>query len=237
MMKGAKNMELYTDITKQTRKVMTYPLLKILSHQLFVSDLSALDKQVYWTLFSTAFFGSFRFGELVYGSVNEFNPKEDLMWSDVKLDAESVTYKLKVTKNKTPLGEYVDLFTQSENKYCPVKAIRKLREIVNPVTLEKPVFALSNDTLLTNKIVNEMLYKLLVPMIGESAALITGHSFRAALPSVMASCPDIATQDDIQKWGRWSSNSYLLYTRLKMRQKRLIFAKIVDALNVMDRSS
>jgi hypothetical protein len=108
---------------------------------------------------------------------------------------------------------------------------------VNTVTLEKPVFALSNGTLLTNKIVNEMLYKLLVPMIGESAALITGHSFRAALPSVMASCPDIATQDDIQKWGRWSSNSYLLYTRLKMRQKRLIFAKIVDALNVMDRSS
>jgi hypothetical protein len=234
MMKGAKNMELYTDITKQTRKVMTYPLLKILSHQLYHSDMSAVDKQIFWTLFSTAFFGSFRFGELVSSSMNEFNPKEDLLWADVKIDDDSVTYRLKITKNKTPLGEYVDLFTQAENKYCPVKAITKLRDMVSPIDPNQPVFRLSNNSLLTNKVVNDYLYKLLVPMIGESASLITGHSFRAALPSVMASCPDIASQDDIQKWGRWSSNSYLLYTRLQTRQKRLIFAKIIDALNVIN---
>jgi hypothetical protein len=234
MMKGAKNMELYTDITKQTRKIMTYPLLKILSHQIFVSDMSDHDKQVFWTLFTTAFFGSFRFGELVYGNINEFNPREDLIWSDIRLEAGSVTYRLKVTKNKTPLGEYVDLFVQPENKYCPVKAIHRLRDMVNPIDLNKPVFTLSNRSLLTVKAVNDTLFKLLEPLIGGDASLITGHSFRAALPSVMASCPDIASQEDIQKWGRWSSDSYLLYTRLKMRQKKLIFAKIVSALNVMN---
>jgi hypothetical protein len=111
--------------------------------------------------------------------------------------------------------------------------MHRLRDMVNPIDLNKPVFTLSNRSLLTVKAVNDTLFKLLEPLIGGDASLITGHSFRAALPSVMASCPDIASQEDIQKWGRWSSDSYLLYTRLKMRQKKLIFAKIVSALNVM----
>jgi hypothetical protein len=64
--------------------------------------------------------------------------------------------------------------------------------------------------------------------------MITGHSFRAALPSALASCPDIASQDDIRQWGRWTSDSYLLYTRLKIRQKKLIFAKIVSALKLFE---
>jgi hypothetical protein len=232
MLKGAKNMELYTDIAKQTRKAMSYPLLKILSHQISNSDWSEFDKQVYWTLFTTAFFGSFRLGELVPLSVNKFNRKDDLLWSDVSITNDSVTFRIKITKNKSPSGEFVDLFIQEGNKYCPVKAILKLKSMNEHVDLHSPVFTLSDGSFLTSKKVNDTLYTLLHPLIGEEAAAFSGHSFRAGLPSALANCPDVASQEDIRLWGRWSSNSYLLYTRLKTRQKRLIYEKILSVLNI-----
>jgi hypothetical protein len=94
-----------------------------------------------------------------------------------------------------------------------------------------PVFQFKNGKLLNSKTLNSCIRELLQPVIGEHAQLISGHSFRAALPSAMANDP-IATKDtDIKQWGRWSSDSYLLYTRLKLKQKEILFRKIVDVLN------
>jgi hypothetical protein len=231
MLKGAKNIELYTDITKQTRKAMTYPLLKVLSHQIAITSWPVIDKQILWTLFTVAFFGSFRFGEIVSRAVHDFNEQEDLLWSDVTFGQDFVTFRIKITKNKTPTGEFVDLFLQEGCKYCPVQAIKKLKGMVSPVNENTPVFKLSDGSYLTTKRVNDILFSLFNPLLGDEAALITGHSFRAALPSVLANCPDIASQEEIRLWGRWSSSSYLLYTRLKTRQKRLIFEKIVSSLS------
>ena len=67
-------------------------------------------------------------------------------------------------------------------------------------------------------------------VIGPAAYQISGHSFRAGLPSAMASKPDIANDNDIKAWGRWSSDSYLLYTRLKHKQKKALFEKIISVL-------
>jgi hypothetical protein len=70
-------------------------------------------------------------------------------------------------------------------------------------------------------------------VLGEEAVHITGHSFRAALPSAMANCPDIANESDVKLWGRWNSSAYKLYTRLTPRQKRVIFEKIMSSLKLM----
>jgi len=70
-----------------------------------------------------------------------------------------------------------------------------------------------------------------MPIIGQQALNITGHSFRAALPAALANDPKIANDSDIKKWGRWSSESYLLYTRLKFKQKQMLFTKITAVLN------
>ncbi len=67
--------------------------------------------------------------------------------------------------------------------------------------------------------------------MGDQAALIQGHSFRAAIPSAMANNPDMASVEDLKSWGRWSSDSFRLYTRLKLKKKRLIFNKITSILN------
>jgi hypothetical protein len=61
MLKGAKNMSLYEGLT---RKVMSYPLIICLQHQIFNSEWSDDSKLVVWAASLTAFFGSFRLGEI-----------------------------------------------------------------------------------------------------------------------------------------------------------------------------
>ena len=61
--------------------------------------------------------------------------------------------------------------------------------------------------------------------------MITGHSFRAALPSALANRPDIASDEDVKKWGRWDSGCFKKYTRLDPYKRRFIFNKVVSALN------
>jgi hypothetical protein len=61
--------------------------------------------------------------------------------------------------------------------------------------------------------------------------MICGHSFRAGLPSAMANDPEAVKDFEICQWGRWSSESYLLYTRLKFKQKQALFRKITEVLN------
>ena len=67
----------------------------------------------------------------------------------------------------------------------------------------------------TSGSLNTSLVKLLQLVIGDSAVLISGHSFRAALPFALTNRPDLASDKDIKQWGRWSSASFQLYTRLK----------------------
>ena len=94
-----------------------------------------------------------------------------------------------------------------------------------------PVFKFANGRLLTPRALNTTVQNLLSQKIGPTAKLISGHSFRAALPSAMANNPLAANDQHIKQWGRWSSDSYLLYTRLKLKQKKMLFEKIVNVLN------
>jgi hypothetical protein len=230
MLKGAKNLELYESITKNCRKVMTFPLLKILSHKIATENWSENDKQTIWTVLSLAFFGSFRFGELLPENRHKFNMKETLLWSDIKFSQDFVVIHVKVTKTKAVNGEFIDLFLQESSNYCPVKALSRLLSLKNPQDYRTPVFVLDNGSFLTCKVINGILLSLLTPVLGNDAKFITAHSFRAALPSALASNPEIANEEDIKLWGRWNTSSYLSYTRLKLNQKRSIFKKIIAVL-------
>jgi hypothetical protein len=82
MLKGAKNLEFYSNITKEARKALSFPLLKVLSHEISLTNWSDNKKQVIWTAMSVAFFGSFRLGELLTSSRTTFNEAETLLWED-----------------------------------------------------------------------------------------------------------------------------------------------------------
>jgi hypothetical protein len=76
------------------------------------------------------------------------------------------------------------------------------------------------------------LKSLLSKHIGTNSSLITGHSFRAAIPAALASQPSLASDHEIMIWGRWSSEAYKSYTRLKHEAKLSIFRKIMQIFNV-----
>jgi hypothetical protein len=230
LLKGAKNLEFYRNIEKPSRKAITYPLLKILCHQVANTSWPKYNKQVFWTALSIAFFGSLRFGEVLSTHRNSFNPYETLLWEDVQILKDSVIINIKIPKSKDLKGEYVDLFKIPDGRFCPVKALKVLKNTTKNFSEKIPVFTFENGHFLTLETLNCTLHSLLHPLLGERAYQYTGHSFRAALPSALASCPDIVADDQVKSWGRWNSDSYKCYTRLKSQQKKFLFDKIIVAL-------
>ena len=160
-----------------------------------------------------------------------FNPFETLLWGDITFKTDSVIIGIKIPKSRNAQGEYVDLFHLKNNSYCPVQALRALKKSKgDSYSLTEPVFKFKSGQLLTSTKLNATLRTLLVPHIGEAAHLISGHSFRAALPSALANRPDLANDEEIKLWGRWTGAAFKKYTRLKPDQKRAIFGKIVSSL-------
>jgi hypothetical protein len=230
-LQGAVNLEFYNNMTKNVRKVMTLPLLKILGHQLASSNFSKFDSQVYWSACLLAFFGSFRFSEILPPHEKNFHVNETFLWKDIAFKEDSVILKIKIPKSRAPQGEIVDLFEIHKCSVCPVKALKNLKnKIGQSLDPNSPVFKFENGSFLTLPVLNNMLYQMLSPVIGEEARAITAHSFRAALPSALANSPDVASEADIRMWGRWNSSAYKKYARLKPRQKRVIFSKILASL-------
>jgi hypothetical protein len=76
-----------------------------------------------------------------------------------------------------------------------------------------------------------MVRSLLKPRIGKSSLQLACHSFRGGIPSALASHPELAKDNHIMGWGRWSSSAYLIYTRLRLSQKLKIYEKITSVLN------
>lgn len=231
LLKGAENLEFYKNISRESRKAMTLPVLKILGHQLATSDLPADSQMVIWTACVIAFFGSFRLGEILPANEKRFNPSDTLLWNDVKVRGDSVLIHIKIPKGRNPQGEFVDLFEFDRYNCCPVKALKALSLAKNSKVSQKtPVFQFKNGTLLSAKALTEKMQMLLEPKLGQAAKLFTGHSFRAAIPSALSNNPELASDEEIKLWGRWGSPSYKCYTKLVMKRRKAIFVKLTSAL-------
>jgi len=232
LLKGAENLEFYLDISRESRKALSLPILKILGHQLAVSDMTENDKLVLWTAAVVAFFGSFRLGEILAKNERNFNQSDILLWSDVKIKDDSILLHIKIPKNRIAKGEFVDIFEFDKHNCCPVKALKKLY-LSKGRNLNKnsPVFCFENGKLLTPSLLTSTMRSLLHPRIGAAAEQLSGHSFRAALPSALANNDVLASDEEIKLWGRWGSPSYKRYIKLEMKRRRAIFVKIVSSLS------
>jgi hypothetical protein len=67
---------------------MTFPLLKILGHEIAVCDWPTNSKRVVWAASCVAFFGSFRMGELLANKENCVET-ETLTWDCVNFTSET----------------------------------------------------------------------------------------------------------------------------------------------------
>jgi hypothetical protein len=229
-LKGAKNLEFYKVKKTTKRRAVTYPMLKILCHQIANTAWPKHNKQVFWTALTVAFFGAMRFGELLSSSSNVFNSHETLLWEDINLKHSSAIVTVKIPKSKNLKSEFVDLFKIPDERYCPINALKVLKESTKNFSEKIPVFTFENGLHLTIHTLNSTLHTLLFPLLGDIAYEYSAHSFRAGLPSALASCPDLVADEQVKLCGRWSSDSFKSYTRLKTSQKKFLFDKIVLAL-------
>jgi len=109
MIRGAENLSFYDGRKLEQKNVMTLPLLRVLGHEVCVSDWSEHSKSVIWCACTCAFFGSFRLGELLSKEENRFNPFETLLWRDVTfLKDDSVKIHSKIPKTRTQGGETIN---------------------------------------------------------------------------------------------------------------------------------
>jgi hypothetical protein len=229
--RGAQNLQFYKTNHPSIKKVMTIPLLRILGHALAESNWSQNSKLLVWAAYTMAFFGSFRPGELLAKTQKDSKNFEMLLWSDISfIDSTSIQIHNKVPKNRTKNGEYISLFPFPYHGCCPIKAIAELKATSKNKGKTSPVFMFDSGKCLTISMLNKLLILHLEPHIGIDAFFYSSKSFRAALPSALASNPSLSNDTSIKRWGRWNSNAFERYTRLSHNAKRKLFTKFLHAL-------
>ena len=232
-MRGAENIANVNGTCKTDRLPMNIHLLNILRHRISELPWSPFSKQIFWTACTLCFFTSCRMGELVPSQERNFDASTTLLWDNIR-EINNTEFIMFVPYSKTTgfKGKIVDIFEIKGDKNCPAAAIRKLRKMMREKTDFKsnvPVFSFHSGKNLTKKQINLWLSSLLEDFV-DSNHKITGHSFRAGIPSTLACYPDEFPNNVIKTWGMWESNSYKLYIKHEREGKRALFGKIVKCL-------
>ena len=235
VIKGAENLRFSNCVMKPHRLAMSIQILKLLGHEISSSDWSINSKCVCWSACCVAFFGSLRLGEMLSNSERNFDPSCILRWEDVKfIGTESILLHIRLPKSRAQEGEFVDIFEYPKAGLCPVKLLKNLlvqAKNSDSFKCSDPVFMFNSGLLLSMDKFNSTIRSLLSCHLGEESRLISAHSFRAGIPSIVAKFPDIASDQEVMGWGRWKSgNSHRRYTRLEYSRKRCIYGKILAAI-------
>jgi hypothetical protein len=228
LLKGAKNMQMVEPPTKSNnRRVMTIHLLRLIGHKLRRTGWSESSQQTVWAACTVAFFTSARMGELLSTAEAHHDPTTTLTWACVQCRPDgSFLLHVRLPKSGQKEGEFLDVFPYDQHGCCPAAALRRhaeLRRAAGGGGLSEPVFTFRSGKHLTMEGLNRILRQLLADVVDWSRHSISCHSFRAGVPSALAKHPHLMTSDDVKGWGRWSSDAYQRYTRLKVDQKRSIF--------------
>ncbi len=238
IIRGASNLSRMEPESKpNTRRVMTAPLLKHLGHRLAGSGWGDVAVQSIWTASLLAFFGTMRMGEILAPADDWLDPHSTMTWSDVQFREapNGILLRIKSPKMGTAEGEFVDIFPVSKiHGCCPVAALRRQHRIQMSIGKggpQDPLFTYPSGRYVTLDAFNKALKVLLEDIVDYSKDKISCHSFRAGLPSLISRHPDLFSSEDIKGWGRWSSEAYNHYTRLKIDQRMKIFDKIMSVFS------
>jgi Phage integrase SAM-like domain len=232
LLKGVSNRALQAPNQGSSRRAVTLPLLLVLGEKIASSPWRPLNKQVVWAAATTAFFASARMGEILAKAARHHS-KEDLTWADVRESSEtSLLLRLKCPKSGER-QEFVDLFPFPGYNCCPVAALRALKAKQRAAGMavdNQPVFRFASGVNLTMPKMNKTLAALLREECRAGENTISCHSFRAGIPTTLALLPGRSTDGLIKGWGRWKSNAFTRYTKLKMAEKSKMFESISRAL-------
>ena len=235
ILKGQSHLDSISPTPNPTRLPVTPTILRILKYEIRHSSLSKLNKPLLWLLCTLAFHGSFRIIELLSKTKNFFDPDFCLLGRDVNLKSftlnNSLISVITVTVKSPKAGrpntkDIIDIYPTNTD-LCPVKAFISYTK-TNPVSdLNLPFFSLDSGTPVTGNHFNKLLKLWLLPYLDTTWGYISGHSFRAGIPSILGSLG--FSDSDIKLAGRWSSRAFETYLKLP-RTRRLAMAEAIGGL-------
>ena len=233
-LRGAENIEKMCSKKTKTKLAMNIHMLKLLGHRICELNWSELSKQVIWTACTVCFFSSCRMGELLTENEYKFNSAKTVTWEQVMFtDEKECTIFVPYSKTRGFEGKFLDIFRLKNSNCCPAAALCKLKKLnVREKVFNKgnPVFSFKSGKGLTKNFMNNLLRILLSDFTDENH-IITGHSFRAGLPSAIASYPEKNKMSDMLEWGGWETKEgFSKYKKQDRAERRALFYKIVECL-------
>jgi hypothetical protein len=231
LLKGAKNWKV-THEPQKKRDTITLPRLQKIFTAINLSSWSPFNKTALWSLCLTAFYGSFRLGELTAKKQSKFDKTTTLLNKHVAYDEKNNVWTVWIKSPKTgnKQGENIYIFPVPQKDFCPVEALKKyinLQAKKNMYEPNLPLFRWQSGRCITVKKVNKILKRIFPPHKGVK---ITGHCFRSGLISSAGNLPDIVNDTHLKGWGRWRSDTFLRYELFDMEQKKYIFRKLIQSL-------
>jgi hypothetical protein len=174
-------------------------------------------------------------GELLSNKATEINV-ETFTWKDIEISDDSCLLHIKFPKISKKGGDLIEIFKVNGLKCCPVRALKKLRDTRKIKKDEESPFVLSNGRNLTPTTFTIQL-KNWAKQYEKPDFIdrLTGHCCRGAIPSMLASRPDLVDEDDIMIWGRWTSESYKIYAKKSKMTRKIIFDKITKIIEYSKR--
>ena len=208
---------------------MTFNTLRLFGHQLASTDLSWLDKQVAWVAALWAFWGAARMSGLLTDKLG-LNYLKVVSYSRIRVvSPDHITVLLPMPKNRKEQSEVLDLRTFPDQRYCPITQLHKLtdaRELLGRVQEADYIFKKSNGTVMTMAQMNALLKATLLPLFPDQPGFWSCHSFRAGLASTMANHPTVFSEEEIKVVGRWNSDAFKAYCRLRGISQEQAYTKM-----------
>ena len=206
-------------VANSTHRPISIPLLRVLGHSAnSASKYDKFDQLCFWVACLTAFWGSFRMGELLCEKPGEYSSLSDLLASDV-LNMSSTSFALWIRDPKVPkkYGDVVEIWeTPQFSDIDPLTAFKSYWScrLSKGFSLSQPLFMRSNGKALTLSLFSDILKSLLAQHASSldlTANRWTPHSFRSGLPTLLQSAG--FSEDQIKTWGRWASAAYQVYAK------------------------
>jgi len=204
---------------------ITKTVMLLLKEKIRQCELCKQEKRLIWAVAAIAFAGAFRIGEILCKKPGCFDPDFDLLGRDVQWGegGKRLSFRLKCPKeSKKAAAAVVDIF-EVEGPLCPVRAFRQWEQ-AGKIDQNAPVFRSVNGEALSGSQFNGLLKVFLGPMLAGTGKVISAHSFRDGVVSMMAE--EGYTEKELKSIGRWSSRAYETYVKKDRTTRARIARKL-----------
>jgi hypothetical protein len=233
-LKGLENLEMVDRPAGRPSDPLTFEILAKLKARLAKVPWRVESKIVVWAACCLGYFCALRAGEMLPKNEKFFDQYSDLLWNDLNELKDGIRIRIKEPKVPAAGGDLVDVFRIKNKDFCPVRAVKNLKKMQQREGIwseNLPVFRFGTGKNLT---VSELsrLIKALLKKTKYRHRNISAKSIRSGLPSDMECRPDLMHDAHVKCWGRWRSKSYQAYMKKDRVQRKWIFRKICNALNL-----